>query len=440
MKGCDLQPFSRSGRGTGRTGFYVFAAVLLALVESSYAGTVGTSVETQAVFHRYAESLVRIRVTEIASGAKAVTGSGFFVTRGGHIVTNYHVIAKLVHRPNHYRAEYMKRDGKLVPLQIRAIDVVHDVAVVQSKEVQEPLVTSPIQIRKGTRLYALGYPYELGLSIVEGTYNGHLDHTLYKKIHFTGSLNPGMSGGPTITADGKVVGINVSTAGNQVSFLVPITRATDLLDKISRSGYNVPNNFLDIVRQQLLAHQDDYFGTMLEKPMPTVAFGRFRLPGKIAPFFNCWGDARREESKLRELVTHECSTDDQIYISSDHRSGVIRYRHHVLTTKELNRFQFFTLYSEHFSAHYGPFRGSKEEMTRFLCKIDSVIHGNTTLKVAFCVRAYRKLAGLYDAVMKVAVLGAPFTGVESSFAISGVSFDNARRLARRYLEAISWTD
>jgi S1-C subfamily serine protease len=34
-----------------------------------------------------------------------------------------------------------------------------------------------------------------------------------------------MSGGPTLTQAGKVVGINVATEGNQISFLVPAERA-----------------------------------------------------------------------------------------------------------------------------------------------------------------------------------------------------------------------
>jgi len=38
-------------------------------------------------------------------------------------------------------------------------------------------------------------------------------HALTPRIHLTGALNPGMSGGPTIDATGRVVGVNVATAG-----------------------------------------------------------------------------------------------------------------------------------------------------------------------------------------------------------------------------------
>ena len=41
-------------------------------------------------------------------------------------------------------------------------------------------------------------------------YNGLVERSYNERIHFTGALNPGMSGGPAVTADGRVVGINVS--------------------------------------------------------------------------------------------------------------------------------------------------------------------------------------------------------------------------------------
>ena len=108
---------------------------------------------------------------------------------------------------------------------VLAIDVVHDLAVLDAGLRGRPsFVLGPVAVAQGNRLFSLGHPRDLGLSIVEGTHNGLLTHTLYPRIHLTGSLNPGMSGGPTIDEQGRVVGVNVSTAGNQVSFLVPADR------------------------------------------------------------------------------------------------------------------------------------------------------------------------------------------------------------------------
>jgi hypothetical protein len=56
------------------------------------------------------------------------------------------------------------------------------------------------------------------------------------------------------------------------------------------------------------------------------------------------------------------------------------------------------------------------------------------------VRGHRKLADLYDVVVKAVVLGDGRAGVETSLALSGVGFENARRLAARYLGAIAWAE
>src|SRR5262249_59386101 len=87
------------------------------------------------------------------------------------------------------------------------------------------------EVPKGERLYSMGNPLDLGFTIVEGTYNGLVDRSYNERIHFSGAINPGMSGGPTVTADGHAVGINVSKqlGGELVSFLVPARFAATLL-------------------------------------------------------------------------------------------------------------------------------------------------------------------------------------------------------------------
>lgn len=180
------------------------------------------SAQATNVFRRFSEYVGKIEVSETGSGAKATLGSGFFVSPDGHMITNYHVISKLVHDPDRYRAELIGTDGAAHRVTVITVDAISDLALVRTTfRPKEHFALAPVTLAQGTRLYALGHPQDLGLSIVEGTYNGLFRHTLYPKIHFTGSLNPGMSGGPTISKRGDVVGINVSSEGNEISFLVP---------------------------------------------------------------------------------------------------------------------------------------------------------------------------------------------------------------------------
>ena len=66
--------------------------------------------------------------------------------------------------------------------------------------------------------------------------------------------------------------------------------------------------------------------------------------------------------------------------------------------------------------------------------------GGHALRAAFCLRRYRKLDGLYDAVVKTVTLGDPQEGVVSTLTLAGVSLPNARLLAGRFLESIRWKE
>ena len=391
---------------------------------------------TEDVFRQFADAVLEIRVTERGSGAKAVIGSGFFADAAGHIVTNYHVVSKLVLHPDRYVGECIDRQGHSESIRIVALDVVHDVAILGGASASKTFLrTMHGRLEHGTRLYAMGHPHDLGLSIVEGTYNGPLEYSLYERLHFTGSLNPGMSGGPALTARGEAVGINVRSAGNQVSFLVPIARARALLE----ARGPVPERWLDVVRDQLREHQKTYFAALLAAdPLPTTTLGGVVLPGKLAPFLRCWADADREESKPYEVITHECATDDYVFVSDSLLSGVVRYRHHVLTSDKLNVFQFHALFSEQFGEQYGNFEGRDDEVTAFRCRQRLLRNGDVPLKAVLCLRGYRRLPGLYDAVVKAAVLGARSGGAETSLAVSGVSLDTVQQVVRSYLGVIAW--
>jgi hypothetical protein len=388
------------------------------------------------VYRRFAPRVVKIQAVEKNSGAKSAIGSGFFVSPNGEVVTNYHVISSLVNRPAQYHAELIDSHEVTRPVEIEAIDVVHDLAVLHVEPAGDPWFDlRPVPVDRGTRLYSMGHPLDLGLSIVEGTYNGLLEHTLYPRIHFTGSINPGMSGGPTVTAAGAVIGVNVSTAGEQVSFLVPVDRVAALLAETRRPGYHRPDTLLTAVAQQLLAYQDIYLAKLFADSTPTIALGGFLLPTKPAPFFKCWGDATHTATRTYETIQHQCSTDDYVFISEDQWSGVLELRHTVLSTHELNRLRFYALYSSQFDEE-GLDPQSRDVVTPQRCTVGNVRQRNLVLKTVFCTRRYRKLPGLYDAYFKVAALGQPDTGLVTTLTMSGVTFENARRVVARYLASI----
>lgn len=393
---------------------------------------------TATVFARFASRILKVQVIESGSSARASIGTGFFVSADGLMLTNYHVISEHIHEPENYRVEVLDSVGTATAVEVIAVDVVHDLAVLRTGLVpREHFTLAPAAVRQGDRLYSLGHPSDLGLSIVEGTYNGNLRHTLYPKIHFTGSINPGMSGGPTITEAGQVVGVNVSTMGEQQSFLVPETQAEALVARVRDAAYAPPAEFLTEIARQLGAYQEEYLSRLFAGEPKLVEIGRFRVVTEPSPIFRCWGDADRSPERLYERLWHSCSTDDDVFIAGDHTSGMIDLEHEVLVSTGLNAPRFAALYTRRFSYDHTP-PGDEKHVTEWACNTRNVSTEETTMRAVLCLRRLRKLDGLYDATLKVAVLGGRDTGLISTLSLSGASHANIERLTARYLELITW--
>ncbi len=392
---------------------------------------------TSDVFRRYAGRVVKIQVVESSSGAKASIGSGFFVTPDGHIVTNYHVISSLINTPERYRAEAIEPGGATVPVTVLAIDAVHDLAILNSGVRGRPhLDVGTAPIAQGARLFSLGHPKDLGLTIVEGTYNGLLN-TLYPRIHLTASLNPGMSGGPTIDDRGRVIGVNVSTMGEQVSFLVPIDRAAGLLQQaLARTGKHEAPSLAQVGRQ-LRDHQAAYLRDMFDSTTKTLELGPFRVATQPRPFFRCWGDATVEPNLPYENSRHNCATDDAVYLDEDQKTGTVTIGHELIVTKHLNASRFFVLYTSLFGSDNSP-SGDEEYVTNWKCVTRNVRHGKTPMRAVMCLRRYRKLGELYDGYLKAAVLGPRDVGLVSTLNLTGVTYENLTRLSERYLRLVAW--
>jgi hypothetical protein len=403
--------------------------------------TSSTGPGTAEVFRRYADRVVKIQIVETGSAAKSTVGSGFYVSNDGLVTTNYHVVSQVITDSGRYRAELFDRSGESHPLRVLAIDVVHDLAIVKADFAPERAFTlAPVSLAQGERLYALGHPLDLGLTINEGTYNGKLRHVLYDKLLFTGSLSPGMSGGPAIDAGGHVVGINVSTAGNEVSFLVPVERAVALLAAARSSGDSAgKGSFLDVAARQLREYQDVYLEGIFSDSGETVTLGGYTLPTQPAPFFRCWADAYRDPDDPYDLVRHQCSTDDEVYLSSDQSTGTLELTYDLLISNSLNTLRFYSLLSNRFSTDNGDFRyADEDDVTPFRCESGNIERQGHLMRTVFCVRKYRKLSGLYDVIVKAVLLGDGKSGVLATLSLYGVTFANAHEVARHYLERISW--
>lgn len=392
---------------------------------------------TTDLFEQVKPAVIQVRILNVQTNQQSSLGSGFFVSERGLAVTNFHVVSDVVHHPERYRAEYLDELGGSGVLRVLNVDVLNDVAIVKADiRPAAVLAFAKGEMRKGERLLSVGNPRDLGLTIVEGSFSGLLQGSFYQRIHYTGSLNPGMSGGPTINADRAVVGVNVATAGNQISFLVAAQVARALLERSVALIDQPPQDFTALVRDQLKQDQAEKFDRLLDVGFQATPLGPFHVPISTAPFLRCWGDTSSRPTERYAVQTEECTVDDSTYIAADHQSTPISFRHDYIDGKKLNRWAFSSLLETFFDVVEAPKDAAADHVTPFRCEARFMESNDLKFKVAICLRSFKEYEGLYDFVFKGVTLSDQAVALHTELVLGGVSMESAERVLQRYLETI----
>jgi len=389
------------------------------------------------LYRSWQSSIYQIRIIENNSKEKASIGSGFQLSGDGLIATNYHVISSIADAAERYKMEYVAQDGSVGPLQLVAVDVVHDLAIVKREPPHDipaiPLSQQPAG--QGNRLYSMGNPHDLGMAVVEGTYNGLLSRSLYERIFFSGSINPGMSGGPALNAAGEVIGVNVATAGEQISFLVPVSYLQKLLNAVQQGAAGPLDHQIE---SQLTANQDRYIQALLQQQWQQQPLGKTLVPGEIADFVRCWGDTDRNTDSKVKITYRTCRSEDEIYLNEHFTTGTIAYSFDWLTSDDLLATQFYTRLSRSFQDGMSANRANKRDVKNFNCHTRFVTVNDSNWKVVMCARPYKKYPSLFDLIVLMASVDHKQEGLVGYLSATGVSQSNAEALSKRFMEHVKW--
>ena len=434
----------------------------VAAPEAAASAAPSLSLSARKVYEQARSQLLQIRTVLKGRASQTSVGSGFLVTREGHIITNFHVVAEAALKPERHDLVYVTADGREAPLQILQLDVLHDLALLKAADAPAPAPTptpaaggtaAPAQalrgfdalafrpgaqaLSQGERIYSLGNPLDVGFAVTEGTYNGLVRRSFYPQIFFGGALSGGMSGGPALDQEGQVIGINVARRvdGEQVSFLVPASFAVALLAR-GRDAAPITTAAYGVVTDQLMQHQAALTQRFVEQGWKTATHPRYRVPVPSDTFMRCWGSSEPSRTGGLDVERSDCVMDTRIFVG-DYTTGAIGLRHESYDGTRLGTLRFAARHSASFRNESFT-RLRTEHQTKPQCHEDFVDRGGLALRAVVCVRAYKKLPALYDVSVLVATLDQPQAGVQGRFDAQGVSFANAQRLAKHYLGAYGW--
>lgn len=177
------------------------------------------------------------------------SGSGFVYSKDGLILTNAHVVPK-----GTTSITVVFRNGDKVKGHLYASNPSADLALVKVDNYAK--LPSPVEFANSTRVaagqwaIAIGEPLELQDSVTVGVVSGFNrvepiqgdDGTLHLfkgLLQTSAPINPGNSGGPLVDYDGRVIGVNQSTANpgsaQGIGFAIPA-------DTVSQTAVTLEKN------------------------------------------------------------------------------------------------------------------------------------------------------------------------------------------------------
>ncbi len=180
-------------------------------------------------------SVLKLRVLDV-TGREVGSGTGFFVSSDGLVVTNYHVIDQA------HQVEAVPAEGPAYAVRgIVAHDEINDLAVLRldaGRSQALPLADDAAP-EPGERVVVLGGPLGLAGSLSEGIVAAIRDPSEVEKrksgrsplLQITAAISPGSSGSPVMKLDGEVVGVVVSQfgIGQNLNFAVPVAAVHALM-------------------------------------------------------------------------------------------------------------------------------------------------------------------------------------------------------------------
>ena len=424
-------------------------ALLLAPLGAGAQGPVAATTD-RAIFDDARPKLLQIRTLLTAAGQKTSTGSGFLVSADGLAITNYHVVSDYALEPDTYKLEYIAVDGSTGPVKIVALDLANDLALIRIDQHDQPFfrfdqTAVSGALPKGERLYSMGNPLDIGFTIVDGTYNGLVDRSYADRIHFSGAINAGMSGGPTVNGQGEIAGINVAKQMNQdlVSFLVPARFAAALLARAGDGTAPDPKSLKAEIGKQLSTWQAGFYKATSDAGLKSSVAGPYSAPESAASWFTCWARSNADHVPKQRFAVDStyCYTDSRVFVAEGLSTGLIQLSHAYFRSTDLNEAQFASLMT--LQGHGGmATQWSRKWLTRQSCRDDFIEAAKPAdgpvQRVIWCARAFRDFDDLYEISMTLVTEDQSSEALVTRLELDGVSFENALSLSRRFVEAVRW--
>ena len=192
------------------------------------------SVSPSVVHVTTLQRVVKRRLRGLASyDVPEGTGTGFIWDDDGHIVTNYHVIEKMLLGGG--KCKVTLKDHSTWDANVIGVAPDMDLAVLRIDAPKNQLKPIPIGTSRdllvGQKVFAIGNPFGFDQTLTAGIVSALgrqiesvTDAIIQDVIMTDAAINPGNSGGPLLDSAGRLIGVNtaIQRYAQNMSFAVPV--------------------------------------------------------------------------------------------------------------------------------------------------------------------------------------------------------------------------
>jgi len=175
------------------------------------------------------------------------SGSGFIITTDGYIATNKHVVSDL-------KADYVVflNDGTKYNAKIIAQDPLEDFALlkIEAINLKALMLGDSKTLQLGQSVVAIGnalgeFQNTISVGVISGlnrsitaSGGGTKTEKLSNLLQTDAAINRGNSGGPLLSLDGKVIGMNTAivASAQNIGFAIPINKIKTTIEQAVKTG------------------------------------------------------------------------------------------------------------------------------------------------------------------------------------------------------------
>lgn len=212
----------------------------------------------EQIFMQGSPSVVVVDIFD-AKGKSIGLGSGV-VIGSGQVITNCHVAQK-------GKSLQVRQSGKTFKASLQYADPDRDLCQLSVPDLQATPVTlgTAKKLMVGQRVYAIGAPAGLELTLSEGLISSLHKYEGSQYIQTSAAISPGSSGGGLFDDQGRLIGITTFylAAGQNLNFALPVDWISELPKRAQMSPTIAKKGGLDwINRATALGQKNDWRGML----------------------------------------------------------------------------------------------------------------------------------------------------------------------------------